>query len=492
MTGTKFAVPNGSLVDLDRPTPISWFTESGLSWKKITTGPHFGSAMTHDRVFVWAYDRKSGSNLPPREVVMKEVVDVASTEEFAIVATRNAVHVLDPITLQVVSTLTLPQTSSWGILGRKHRFVSVSAGRKHIALLDDLGRVWTAGDNSDGQCGRALKQKKVNRFDHYRTEADEAYTFENTLACIWNSGPAVQVVCGGSHTVLITPEGKSYSFGDDSKIQLGLGDTRSQDMPDYVPHSGMGTLDPEVADMSRLFQPRLPAVKYTFYDRHFRWKPTEMKVPQEGVKEAILGDNFTVLRVGDSGLLMACGENQHGQCGRGLNMQQQTFAPVKLPKHVRPVKVACGLSHCVASLEDGSVYTWGGNSAGQLGLGNRAPTCPPAVVHRSTIRGPLIRDIITRIGKESTACKEELKEFMTERKRDAIRAESMLEPDSTLPMPPSSPASEEGSRMKQQLLAAIDKSRAQLMMSPEEQRKWTPVDVHASFNNTVIVMERSE
>lgn len=495
MCGSKFAIPNGSLVDLDRPTPISWFTETGLEWKKITTGPHFGASLAskEGRVYVWAYDKSSQSHIPPRDLGIKEVVDIASTEHFLVVLDRKGadVNLIDPVTFELVATLTIPQASSW-LLGRRRRFISVSAGRHHVALLDDLGRVWTAGNNTDGQCGRRMTndQKKINRFNYYESDKSnqtpQTY-FNGTLACVWDQYPATEAVCGGSHTVIVCKDGKAYSFGDDSKIQLGLGDTRSQDMPDYVPHSGMGQLNADVTDMSKLFQPTMPAVKYTFYDRHFRSKISEMKVPEPNVTGAVLGDNFTILRMGDSGRMLACGENQLGQCGRGLNKQQQTLAPVKLPRHVKPVHVSCGLSHCVASLEDGSVHSWGGNSSGQLGCGNRAPSCPPVTIHRSKIRGLLIEDIITRVGRDDVS-KADLEAFLEERKRDSITTQSQLSKESTL-LPPAAAVDKVPSNIKQELLNAIDRSRAELMMSPQEQSKWVPIMVHASFNNSVIVME---
>jgi len=495
MTGSKFAIPNGSLVDLDRPTPIDWFTETGKSWTKITTGPFFGSAVSSDgQTFVWAYDKEKQAHIGPRLLTsVKKVIEITATEELLVVLEENGscVSIYDPFTLACVSKISSPN-SSWL---SSNKFVSVSAGRRHIALLDSAGHVWTAGDNSEGQCGKELEKnrKKFDRFNFYNEEESvkNPIDWAGSLYCPYPNHKALSVVCGGKHTVIITDENKAVSFGDDSKIQLGLGDTRSQDVPDYVPHSGMGQMDAEITNMQKLFHQTMPAVKFTFYDRHLRCKPTDMKVEGE-ITGAVLGEDFSILKIGDSGLMLGCGENQFGQCGRGLNKQQQTFAPVKLPKAVKSKQVSCGASHCIASLEDGSIYAWGANSQGQLGTGNRAAACPPAVIHRSKIRGPLVTDIITKIGREPDRSVQEIEEFLHERRIDAIKAEAMLTSQQTLPEPHREVKDKEKvSTIKQDLLDAIDKSRAELMMTPDEQAKWCPRSVHASYMNSMIVMEKT-
>ena len=497
MSGSKFAIPLGSLVDLDRPTPIAWFAETSPTWRAVTTGPTFGAALTGDgRLFVWSYDKDTNRYSPPRLVKVESgVTDIAATESEVIILTKDGRVVI--MTASTGSTTSLASPTGdrrwWNFTGSPRTpFKAVSAGRRHIAMVDSRGRVWTAGDNQFGQCGREIV--KTNRFNDAETSGhSNPVDYTGTVACVYSlEGDAVvSATCGGSHTVLLTTAGRALSFGDDSRIQLGLGDTRSQDKPDYVPHSGMGTMDGGTVsgDFSKLFSATLPSVKYSFYDRHCRWRVTDMKVPyitdvqRPGV--AVAGDAFTLLSVGDAGLTVCCGENQLGQCGRGFNKQQQTFAPVKLPRAVKPTQISCGSNHCVASLEDGSVYAWGANSHGQLGSGSRAPACPPVAVHRSLIRGVLLEDIITTVGKNES--QEVIDEFLADKQRDAERTSPRLVgKEASLAVP----AVEEGtpSRLKTQVVEAIDKSRETLMMKDGEQEKWKPVLVHASFDNSVIVM----
>ena len=51
-----------------------------------------------------------------------------------------------------------------------------------------------------------------------------------------HSIPMKQSACGFYHSLLITNEGKVYSFGANSKGELGLSNTRSTFIPTIIPH----------------------------------------------------------------------------------------------------------------------------------------------------------------------------------------------------------------------------------------------------------------
>ena len=69
----------------------------------------------------------------------------------------------------------------------------------------------------------------------------------------------------------------------------------------------------------------------------------------------------------------------------------------------RLFQVVCGYAHTMALSDEGALYTWGANSYGQLGTGNKANACVPAKVHtalkavsdiRYAKRGHLFQKII--------------------------------------------------------------------------------------------------
>lgn len=42
--------------------------------------------------------------------------------------------------------------------------------------------------------------------------------------------------------------------------------------------------------------------------------------------------------------------------------------------------MACGHTHALALSDEGILYVWGGNSYGQLGIGNKTNACSPVKV----------------------------------------------------------------------------------------------------------------
>uniref|UniRef100_A0A7N4PC34 Retinitis pigmentosa GTPase regulator n=1 Tax=Sarcophilus harrisii TaxID=9305 RepID=A0A7N4PC34_SARHA len=81
------------------------------------------------------------------------------------------------------------------------------------------------------------------------------------------------------------------------------------------------------------------------------------------------GDEHTALITGNSKLYMF-GSNNWGQLGLG---SKATISKPTCVKALKPEKVkfaACGRNHTLVYTEEGNVYAAGGNSEGQLGLGD--------------------------------------------------------------------------------------------------------------------------
>ncbi|AYV81487.1 MAG: chromosome condensation regulator, partial [Harvfovirus sp.] len=86
------------------------------------------------------------------------------------------------------------------------------------------------------------------------------------------------------------------------------------------------------------------------------------------VVEVICGQTYTFIKLSD-GTLMSCGCNQFGQLALGDNFNRNVFSEIKnVGKNV--AAVTCGDSHTVVGFMDGTLMSCGGNSSGQLGLGD--------------------------------------------------------------------------------------------------------------------------
>jgi len=90
-----------------------------------------------------------------------------------------------------------------------------------------------------------------------------------------------------------------------------------------------------------------------------------------------IGNGWTSVSAGSShtvairtdGSLWAWGWNFEGRTGLGPSATDTTLAPMQIGESTNWVSVSAGSSHTVAIRADGSLWVWGGNAHGQLGIG---------------------------------------------------------------------------------------------------------------------------
>ena len=89
------------------------------------------------------------------------------------------------------------------------------------------------------------------------------------------------------------------------------------------------------------------------------------------------GKNFTIA-LKSNGTVWSYGLNTNGQLGIGNNTDENV--PVKIEELSNIKKIATGYSHSLALKEDGTVYAWGEGTKGQLGDGNNTDSNVPVKV----------------------------------------------------------------------------------------------------------------
>lgn len=286
---------------------------------------------------------------------------------------------------------------------------AMSVGPSHAAFLTNEGEIYCLGSNRCGECGADPAVQGA-------AAACRRVQFPR------HCEPIARVKCGRSHTVALGAEGQVLAWGDDSKIQLGLGDTRSN-IGDERPWSGSRGFQnylrggegmapssalrggPDSPSFSRARS--TATARYGEFEAHCQWRPSLMTdIPLEFERQVHglqypppdaleCGDDFTILVVRDSPdwfapeeeshRLFCCGENGRGQCGRSLQASQQTLAAARLPKNSYAVGVSCGSSHCLALLRrvgarKRELWSWGSNAHGQASAASAGVVCPAARV----------------------------------------------------------------------------------------------------------------
>ncbi len=97
---------------------------------------------------------------------------------------------------------------------------------------------------------------------------------------------------------------------------------------------------------------------------------------------AILSAGFYhTLALGSDGKLFSWGYNQYSQLGNGNTTNQKSpFLVPNTTPGTTWVSIAAGQSHSIAVKSDGTLWAWGSNSNGQLGLGNTSQKTTPFLV----------------------------------------------------------------------------------------------------------------
>lgn len=133
--------------------------------------------------------------------------------------------------------------------------------------------------------------------------------------------------CNACHSVIVTDEGITMTFGRNDKGQLGVGDTETKTFPVVV--NALKGID---------------------------------------VVAAACGRSHTLFLTSD-GIVFACGDNKMGQCGTNQQSVQQITTPTRIAfkENKRIVKIACGAEFSMIVDSDGRLYSFGHPEHGQLG-----------------------------------------------------------------------------------------------------------------------------
>lgn len=420
--GTNDRVPE---TNVQSPTEVPWFAQfaeqNNCKWQQLSFGPSFGVSRTDSgEIYLWGStlkkDGKGRQYAPPRQLLLKDETetrfkDVQCSESSVWGLTPTGKVIVWEMVPQMISehlaSTPMPRFCSGGrsLNGMKRPVKQMSVGVMHAAFLTEDGQVYCLGRNSYGECG-------VDPSVQNMASSCRRVSFPK------HCHPLLRVECGKSHTVAVGAEGQCLSWGDDSKIQLGLGDTRSAVGEERAWSGSRGFLNMRqsgeaMAPGSAFRGPdgtgsRAASTSqrnYKDFESHQQSKPVFMMdiplesdrqvhgIPYPPPSDLKCGDDFTLMLVRDSPdwyppeeeseRLFCCGENGKGQCGRSMQQQQQTFAACRLPKNSKIQGFSCGSDHCLAVLrrvgaKKQELWCWGSNACGQAGGNTNGAVCPAA------------------------------------------------------------------------------------------------------------------
>ncbi|EDV29650.1 uncharacterized protein TRIADDRAFT_19228 [Trichoplax adhaerens] len=138
----------------------------------------------------------------------------------------------------------------------------------------------------------------------------------------------IQLAVGSSHVVAISSDRTAYSWGNGCMGQLGHGNLMSYERPTMIEN-----------------------------------------LKGKSIYRACCGNRFSIF-LSENGIIMTCGAGNSGCLGHG------GWTPYTIPRLIESLlskdisSISCGNEHVMALTTDGTVFTWGTGSYGQLGLGD--------------------------------------------------------------------------------------------------------------------------
>ncbi|HXJ81580.1 MAG TPA: hypothetical protein VMS64_23220 [Candidatus Methylomirabilis sp.] len=218
---------------------------------------------------------------------------------------------------------------------------ATAAGGYHSLALDVFGNVWAWGNNDFAQVGSGctLQSGICSPRAYVAPVRNNALFAQLHQTC---SLPiATAIAAGTSHSLALDACGVVWAWGLNSSGQLGINSN----------------------DGFELFA-----------------TPSAFRLGTTIIAIAAGGDHS--LALDKQGHLWAWGDNSHGQLGIGNQDIKTSNVPMLLPfpQDTRFTTIAAGGQHSLAIEIGGSVWAWGANDQGQLGIGTNIDSFSPAMV----------------------------------------------------------------------------------------------------------------
>jgi alpha-tubulin suppressor-like RCC1 family protein len=307
----------------DRLTPVTTFA-GGTNWKSVSCARHHAAAIKTDGT-LWSWGENASGQ-------------------------------------QGVNDTTTRSTPVTTLLGGNN-WKSLDCGGYHTVAIKTDGTLWTWGRNQLGQLG-------VNNTANRNTPVTTLLGGTN-----WKQVSAGGIGGVSGHTAAIKTDGTLWIWGNNSYGQLGVNDTTTRSTPVTtllggnnwkslncgVRHTAAIKTDGTLWLWGRNTEGQLGVNNTTT-----RSTPVTTLLGGNNWK-SVSGGNFHTTSIKTDGTLWTWGDNSSGQLGVNNTTTRSTPVTTLLGGN-NWKSVDSEVSHTIALKTDGSLWTWGSNSSGQLGV----------------------------------------------------------------------------------------------------------------------------
>lgn len=236
----------------------------------------------------------------------------------------------------------------------------IRGGNDLSVFLKNDGTVWTMGSNDQQQLGAGLTAS-------YSVTPVQVQGLTNVVA----------IDTGGDMVAALKADGTVWVWGDGLYGIAGNGTTTDISTPVQFPITGVKAF---TMGYDRLYVVTNAGELYgvgsntmgKLGDGTTTKRLTPVKINISNVKDIDAGETSVTL-LKEDGSVYSWGQNSAGQVGNGTTVAQKTPVQV-LDTNIQPltgvVAIDSGGAQSIALKSDGSVWTWGFNGNGELGIGN--------------------------------------------------------------------------------------------------------------------------
>jgi alpha-tubulin suppressor-like RCC1 family protein len=253
-------------------------------------------------------------------------------------------------------------------------FVSIASGGLHSLALASDGTVYAWGSNTKGQIG--------DNYTINRTAPVQTYNIDNITT----------ISAGYLHSLALDKDGAVWGWGDNTYGQLGIGSsTTYKKAPVQVTAlQNVDIVAVSAGDYHSLSLDSTGTVWAWGYNNKgqigdttstTRLSPVKVTGGEQGgtyltdITAIYAGSNHN-LALDSSGNIWSWGDNTAGQLGNNDTTLSKT--PVQVHPSSDFAAIAAGSAHSLAIDSSGDVWAWGDNTYGELGIGStiskRVPT----------------------------------------------------------------------------------------------------------------------
>ncbi len=382
---------NGQIGDntvVQKATAVQVTTISNVA--SISAGTSYSSAIKNDNtLWMWGLNTsyQLGDGTATQRTVPVQIAGVtdalqvkASVDHTIMRTTTGSIKVWGINSNGQLGNEIINQVSPVAVYGFESTpLLDISGGTNHSLMLKTDNTVWSMGLNSNGQLG------------------DNTTVQKNTPVQVKGTGgvgtltDVVSVSSGGAHSIAAKSDGTVWAWGLNTNGRLGDNTTTQRLAPVQV--HGVGNIG-FLTDVVKVVASNAHSVALKNDGTVYAWglgtsgqlgdgtivsKSVPVQVLVNNIVDIIASNagSFT-LALKNDGTVWSWGLNTNGQLGDGTVTLRST--PVQVMNLSNVISIGAGTSHSLAIKSDGSVWAWGLNSNYQLGDGTNTQRNQPVEV----------------------------------------------------------------------------------------------------------------